>query len=54
MLAAGRQLVAERRRATSGVAETSTSDTPSRPTRKVTTDAGAWVNAAELKPVTVA
>src|SRR5581483_1957494 len=31
-----------------------TSDTPSWPTRNVTTEAGALANAAELKPVTVA
>src|ERR1700734_1405517 len=37
-----------------GVAETSTSETPSRPTRNVTTDAGACVNEDELKPVTLA
>ena len=36
------------------MAETSTSDTPSRPTRNVTTDAGAWVNDAELNPVELA
>ena len=40
--------------AASGLAETSTSDTPSWPTRNVTTDAGACVNAAELNPVWVA
>ena len=40
--------------ATCGVAETSTSEMPSWPTRKVTTDAGACANAAELKPVTAA
>src|ERR1700742_3586945 len=40
--------------ATCELAETSTSETPSLPTRNVTTDAGACVKVAELKPVTLA
>jgi hypothetical protein len=37
-----------------GEAATMTSDTPSRPIRNVTTEAGEFVNAAESNPVTVA